>query len=294
MLKTIKTSRIKASLAQEEFIRHCKLKNLRPETIKYYEEDINYFLESTKILFIDEVNQSLYEQFLLDRMPFTKVTSLNSRIRGLRVFFKFCASQHWIEYFPITLLKEDATEKEPYSDEDLKKLLKQPSSTSWVEWRTWAAENFMMATGARMNTLLNIKVKDIDFNNKIIFYSVLKNRKQQYVPLPSSLDSVLQIYLNCWDYKPDDWLFPSNTLSQLDKRSFQSCISRYNLSRGVSKTSVHLFRHTFAKHFIMGGGELVQLQGWLGHSTLDMSRHYVDLYGRELTQVDILGKLALR
>lgn len=291
MLTKIKTSRIKASMAQEEFIRHCKLKNLRPETIKYYEEDIDFFLESTHILFIDEVNQRLYESFLMERMAITKITSLNSRIRGLRVFFKFCAKNGWMELFDIKLLKEDAEEKEPYTDDELKRLLKQPSSESWVEWRTWAAINFMTATGARMNTVLNIKVKDIDFNKGFIFYSVLKNRKQQYVPLSPSLNSVLQFYLNCWDAKPDDWLFPSNTLNQMDKRSFQSSIMRYNLSRGVNKTSVHLFRHTFAKKFVTNGGELVQLQGWLGHSTLDMSRHYVNLYGQELKSIDIIDNL---
>ena len=291
MPRKIKTSRIKANMASEEFIRHCKLKNLRPETIKYYEEDINYFLKSSGILFIDEVKSGIYESFLLEKMAITKITSLNTRIRGLRVFFKFCAENGWIESFPIKLLKEDATEKETYTDDELKKLLRQPSSVSWVEWRTWTAINFMIATGARMNTLLNIKVKDIDFNKRLVFYSVLKNRKQQYVPLSPSLDSVLKIWLDCWEPKSDDWLFPNTTLGQMNKRSFQSSVMRYNLSRGVSKTSIHLFRHTFAKKFVMAGGELVQLQGWLGHSTLDMSRHYVDLYGQELKRVDIIDNL---
>ena len=47
-------------------------------------------------------------------------------------------------------------------------------------------------------------------------------------------------------------------------------------ARGVSKTS----SHTFAKDFILAEGGLVQLQMLMGHSTLDMTRHYVNLYGR--------------
>ena len=75
---------------------------------------------------------------------------------------------------------------------------------------------------------------------------------------------------------------PSYEGNQLNLRSFQGPIRRYNISRGVTKTSVHLFRHTFAKNFILAGGGMVQLQALLGHSTMDMTRHYVNIYGTDL------------
>lgn len=56
----------------------------------------------------------------------------------------------------------------------------------------------------------------------------------------------------------------------------------YNIARNVSKTSLHLFRHTFAKNYILAGGGLVQLQMILGHSTLDMTRRYINLYGSDV------------
>ena len=65
-------------------------------------------------------------------------------------------------------------------------------------------------------------------------------------------------------------------------RSFQGAVRRYNIERGVTKTSIHLFRHTFAKNFIIAGGGMVQLQALLGHATLEMSRHYVNIYGLDL------------
>ena len=77
-------------------------------------------------------------------------------------------------------------------------------------------------------------------------------------------------------------MFPSYEGGALSLRSFQGAIARYNISRDVSKTSIHLFRHTFAKNFIMAGGGMVQLQTLLGHSTLDMTRHYIDIYGLDL------------
>ena len=46
-------------------------------------------------------------------------------------------------------------------------------------------------------------------------------------------------------------------------------------SRGVRKTSTHLLRHTFAKKYLVYcGGNALMLQKLLGHSTLDMTKHY--------------------
>ena len=111
---------------------------------------------------------------------------------------------------------------------------------------------------------------------------MVKNRRQQIVPLSPALKEVLCDYLKTWNWTKNDYLFPSYEGGQLNLRSFQSSISRYNLSRGVSKTSAHLFRHTFAKNFILAGGGMLQLQAILGHSTLDMTRKYVNLYGKDV------------
>ena len=47
------------SEAKNEFIKHCRIKNLRPKTIKYYEEDIHYFHAQAKTRYVDEITQAL-------------------------------------------------------------------------------------------------------------------------------------------------------------------------------------------------------------------------------------------
>ena len=80
----------------------------------------------------------------------------------------------------------------------------------------------------------------------------VKNRHQQFVPLSPALKEVLLDYLKTWEWKSSDFLFPTYEGKSLKVRSFQCAIERYNKGRGVSKTSVHLFRHTFAKNYILG------------------------------------------
>lgn len=279
--KEIKRTPLKE--AQSAFYKHCRLKNLTEQTLKYYEEDLSYFRSKVSVKYADEITQEVFEAFLIQELDAgKKVTSLNSRIRGLRVFFNFCAEREYMKPISVKLMKEEETIKETYTDAELLRLLKRPESNSWVEWRTWAAVNYLVATGNRASTVINIKISDVDFDEMTIRLVKVKNRRQQLIPLSPALKEILTDYLKTWEHTPGDYLFPSYEGNQLNLRSFQGSIRRYNISRGVTKTSVHLFRHTFAKNFILAGGGMVQLQALLGHSTMDMTRHYVNIYGTDL------------
>ena len=283
ILNAVEVKRTSFTEAENAFYKHCKIKNLRPRTIVYYKEDLTYFHGKTPVKYIDEVTQTVFDDFILNEMEAGKKTnSLNTRIRGLRVFFKFCAEREYMKPIYPKLMKADEEIKEPYTEAELKRLLKKPISNRWAEWRTWAAINYLISTGNRASTVINMKISDINFDEMTIHLKQVKNRHQQLVPLSPALKEVLSDYLKTWNWTPDDYLFPSNEGSSLNIRSFQAAIGRYNISRGVSKTSVHLFRHTFAKSFILAGGGMVQLQALLGHSTMDMTRHYVNLYGLDL------------
>lgn len=271
--------------AKTSFIKFCKLKNLTERTIEFYEEDLRYFCKYISVKYLDEITQETLDNFILEELDKGKrTTTINTRLRGLRVFFKFCAERDYIEELSIRLLKDDAELKEPYTDAELRKLLARPKSNRWAEYRSWAMVNYLVATGNRARTIVNIKISDVNFDENTIHLRAMKNRHQQIIPLSPALKDVLEEYLSSWKWNFDDYLFPSSTGEQLAVRSFQQAIRKYNTDRGVSKTSIHLFRHTFAKNFILAGGGLVQLQMLLGHSTLEMTRHYVNLYGADLNK----------
>ena len=232
---------------------------------------------------IRKVTIDVIEDFIDHEMSKgNRITAINTRLRGLRVFFRWCADRGYMNDPRIVLLKEDETIKEPYTDEELQRLLKQPESDRWTEWRNWAAVNTFLATGIRANTLVNIRIGDVDFGHDLIILKKLKNRKQQIIPLSSSLKDVLELYLQLWDWTTEYNLFPTSANGQMTVHALETAVRHFNISRGVTKTSLHLFRHTFAKNYIMAGGGMVQLQTILGHSTLDMTRKYVHLYGQDI------------
>ena len=82
-----------------------------------------------------------------------------------------------------------------------------------------------------------------------------------------------------------DYLFCTDTGSQLTENGLRQSIARYNARRGVQKTSIHLFRHTFARKYLIDcGGDAFTLQKLLGHSTLAMTKHYCAIYDADLTK----------
>ena len=202
--------RITLEYAIDQFMRHNRLKNLSPRTIEYYTEDLRYFQKITEVTYLDEITDKLYEDFILHEMDKgNKMTAVNCRTRGLRVFLRFCAKREYMELIHIPMMKEDETFKEPYTDAELQTLLKQPTSDSFVEWRCWAAINTFLATGIRASTLVNLRIGDVDFEHNTIHLAKLKNRKQQFVPLSQSLKTALTTYLKLWEWDSDDYIFPS-------------------------------------------------------------------------------------
>ena len=89
--------RITLEYAIDQFMRHNRLKNLSPRTIEYYTEDLRYFQKITEVTYLDEITDKLYEDFILHEMDKgNKMTAVNCRTRGLRVFLRFCAKREYL------------------------------------------------------------------------------------------------------------------------------------------------------------------------------------------------------
>lgn len=188
--------------------------------------------------------------------------------------------------YKIKLPKADKKIKETYTDEELKKLLKKPNlkRCEFNEYKTWVFSNYLLATGNRISTVLNLQIRDLDFDNNVIQLNKMKNRKAQIVPMASSLAVILKEYLTYRKGELDDYVFCNSYGGQGEIRSYQEMLAKYNKARGVSKTSAHLYRHTFAKRWILNGGDIFRLQKLLGHSDLTVVKEYVNMFSSDLSK----------
>lgn len=276
--------------AFSHFIRKCQTKNLSPRTIESYKYKIKSFRRYTDEngIALNDIDENTVDEYILWLRENYKVNdvSVNSNLRAVRAFTYYCMDNGNMRRFKIRIPKAEKKIKETYTEDELRVLLKKPNvkQCTFTEYKTWAFENFLLGTGVRISTALNVKIGDIDFHNSLICLRKTKSRVQSYIPLSKSLESVLQEYLSVRGNDPEDYVFCSGTGGKGDKRTYQKLVRDYNHARGIKRTGCHIFRHTFAKLYILNGGDAFRLQKLLCHSTLTVTREYVELFGQDLAR----------
>ena len=271
------------------FMEKCKAKNLSEKTLGIYQLHFKIFCEflNDPRKKASEITQDSLDGFIryLQKRGCNDIT-VQSYMRGIRCYCYYFMDQGYLKPFKIHLPKADKRIKETYTDEELKKLLKKPNikTCGFNEYKMWAFSNYLLATGNRISTVLSLKIKDLDFDNGTIQLNKCKNRKAQIVPMASSLTTILKEYLTYRKGSTDDYVFCNSYGGQGDIRSYQEMLAKYNKARGVTKTSAHLYRHTFAKRWILNGGDIFRLQKLLGHSDLGIVKECVNMFGSDLTK----------
>lgn len=264
------------------YLDNCKARNLREGTIKHYKQSYTQFYKFFEPeMPIEELNKDAFDKYVIYlRETISNDVSINSYLRDLITTLHFLMNEGYIEKYKMQSIKVDKTPVETYTEEELNKLLRKPDlrKCSFAEYQSWVMTSFLFSTGVRQRSLHNILIKDLDFDNKVIYVNVTKNRKPLIVPMEETLKNTLLEYLRYRQHKSnDDYLFSNIFGQQLTKSTGYHRLYEYNKARGVETTGIHRYRHTFAKQWVLNGGDVVTLSRMLGHSSLDITQNYLNL-----------------
>lgn len=289
------------------FIVEQNAKGNSPATLDFYrrfykkfkaftEETLELKTEDCSITWIeDDACRFQFVEYLGEVNQQTK----NSYLRGFRSFGNWCEEQGYVKYFRCPIKEIDPPAKQVYTDKEIEKLLVKPDIRCYSEFRNWVIINLLLATGARENTILNIKIGDVDLEEGYILFNTTKAHKIVRLGLERKMKQALTEFIGYWrtggDLTEDDYLFANEYDEQLTRSGLCSAIAKYNQRRGVQKTSIHLFRHTYAKNWITSGGDIIALSKVLTHSELEMVKRYANLYAydvkAEMEEHSTLSKL---
>ena len=241
----------------------------------------NFFDVDSPCSLINEETLIEYSLYLQDID--IKKTTQSTYFRNIRVFLYYCMKLGYVKKFEIQV-KTVTSFKEVYTEQELSLLIKKPNikKCNFEEYRNWVLTCFLLGTAARVQTVAEVLIGDIDFDNNQIALKRVKNGIPYCIPLSLSLAGIMHEYLAFRKGKKEDHVFCTGEGVPLKKNGIQQALRKYNRKRGVMKTSVHLYRHTFVKNWLLDEGSIYELQQILGHKTLSMVLRYANYYGVDL------------
>lgn len=288
-----KAAKLTIEDAMDEYIEEKKAMNLAYKSIENMRSSITKWMRYLEASDFDMCVESIEPKYMFSFQNHflsegMKASTLNHYIRDIRAFIYWCINRGYIlEGFKIKTVNEQESIIETYTDEEKRKLIAKPSKyAGFVEWRSWAIVNWILATGHRAGTVCSIKLGDVNFKANEITVRQTKTNKAYITPLSKALSVVIKEYIRTWRVEAtnEEYLFCNVGEEQLSVNALKHSIRDYNHSRGVDKTSVHAFRHTFAKDWIRNTGDVFRLQKLLGHASLEMTRHYVNMFTEDLKE----------
>lgn len=275
------------SEAYESFKLNCITRNLRDATIQHYDDTLRTiykFIDSD--MEVKDITEDTVDDFIIGCKTQLEIKSitLNTYLRGLRTILYYFMKKNYMDEFHITLTRYDKDIVQTYSDAELKALLVKPcmSKCGFMEYRNWVIVNFFLSVGCRCNSLINIKISDLDFDNNVVYLNTTKNRKPLIIPLSKTINKILREYLKVRKGEKHDYLFCNAYGYKIKPQSLNANIRAYNRNRDIETTGLHRFRHSFAKSWITSNGSILKLQKILGHSDLDQVRNYVNMFTEDL------------
>jgi integrase/recombinase XerD len=142
----------------------------------------------------------------------------------------------------------------------------------------------LLDTGLRASELCQLRIDDYDPATGDLRVRFGKGGKTRLAYLEKSARRDVWRYLATRDDAddPNAPMFLGHFNRPMTKDGLRILITRLGKKAGVPRCHPHRFRHTFALEFLRSGGDVFTLQKLMGHSTLDMVRHYLNL-----AQVDV-------
>lgn len=272
-----------------DFISYISKKNYSVNTYTSYINDLYYFYifikkDLTKVTFEDI--KDYLEHLNLKK---EKTSSIRRKISSLKTFYKFLYKNNYMNKkdYPLTKISYPKMEKKLpkfiyYND--LLEIINE-SSKDKDGVRDRLIIEMLYATGVRVSELINIKINDIDFNNRRIIV-LGKGNKERIVYYGEYAEEVLKEYMKTHERKNHNYLFVNSRGGKLTDRGV-----RYIIDNIMSKLSVkthvtpHVLRHTFATDMLNNGCDIKVVQELLGHSSLKATEIYTHVTNEHLKKV---------
>jgi integrase/recombinase XerD len=290
------------SKAIEGFVLDVRV-TLSPQTVKLYELYLRVFTRWCGDLELSVISPNIARDFLIylrsDYVPprvkaSTRIgqplspSSVDNHWKVQRRFWRWCEENNLCENHAMFLPhpKYQLPEVVPYSEEDIKALVYRAEYVSGLRKRrrpcgrrNRALLLVLLDTGLRVGEVARLTVGDVRLEPgeiSVLPYGSARKSRARTVMIGAAARKALWLYLN------ERQVLAHESLFGLSDKSIRLVMLAIGKAAGVTDVHPHRFRHTFAIEYLRNGGDVFTLQRLLGHSSLEMVHHYLNLVKADL------------
>ena len=208
---------------------------------------------------------------------------INQKMGYLRVVLSEMEEDGYIEMIKMPKPRPTKNSKVHYLTEDMEEELLNYLSVH--SKKAFHIVSLLIDLGCRVNELLNLEKRFVDFKNNQINFNDRKNDQAVAVPMTQRVLWIMNLYY--YSVNDTDKLFDINysELNAIWQRA------RKDLGYADKKFyTIHLCRHTCASRLVQRGVPILLVKDWLGHEDIENTMIYAHLQPKALhSYVEVLN-----
>lgn len=283
------------------FYRHCISSNLAVSTIDNYRRSlVPYMLFLTQEEHIETIDKTTPDSVLkyleyLRKRNLAGVT-IADKYMVLKVFYNFLTEWEYIAENPMKHIRKPKYQKKharTFSTQEVLEILKSFDKNTFIGYRNYMLMCLLFSTGMRKTEAMKLSVTDIHIHEGFLVVQHGKGDKSREIPLGVSLRRILKRYLREREtvlqergaFTPRLLItYYGTPLGNGGIDTVFKYLKEHLKGLGIpeKRLSAHTWRHTFAKTFLLNGGDLFTLQKILGHEDVSTTRIYVEYTNKEM------------
>ena len=282
------------------FFRNMEERGLAEQTMNFYKKKLSAFrkflVQIKKAQFLEKLTGEEIKYYIESKYSKNKTNTFNCHARALRAFFNYLERDGYLIANPARNIKPKKVRKEKidyFTIDQVRRLITSFDLRYKSELRNLLIVMVLLDTGVRNSELVRIKLEDINYQERSIYVYATKTNTFRTVYYSKETERILNVYrrevLKGADKGPLFIKFNNQCNEPIAGEGINADIVYRLLNRKAQKVfgsdiriNPHKFRHTFATHFVINGGDPFSLRDLLGHTNIETTKIYVDMSPKDL------------
>lgn len=219
------------------------------------------------------------------------VTTRNVRLAAIHAFFHYLAGnspeklEHCQRVLAVPFKRAHSRPVEYLEYDEIQAILSAIDQRSEDGRRDYALLVTMFNTGARVQEIVDMRIRDTQLIKPYQVHLFGKGRKERLCPLWQETAKLLQSLLATRaNAQPNEHVFLNHRKQPLTRFGVRYLLAKYHdIAKKHLPTLIdkklhpHVIRHSTAVHLLKSGVDIVTICHWLGHANINTTNRYISI-----------------